>query len=332
MRDILNRVRGAVSTKDLVPVLTHFAFRDGVVAGFDGRLYIQAPLPKALRKLACTVDAAKFLLAVDACQGEPVLTLTDGKLVITRDQLTVRLPVGKVEDFVPAMPDAAAPKAAKRLPLLPALQRLLPFIGEDASRPWACGVLFSGTKAYATNNVVLVRTKLKQALPGKSTVGKGSSDVNLPRFAVEELLRIGEEPTGIGRSDHSLTFHYADGSWLRTTLFDVVWPKPPDELLKPLGELWPVAKDLAAAVALVQPFCPDEKNPIIVLDGDTVRTMDGVHSATVAGLKGALGHGAYRAEPLLTVLTVATHAAWGDFPRVHWLGPGLEGIMVGVAL
>lgn len=323
MRDILNRVRGAVSTKDLVPVLTHFAFRDGTVAGFDGRLYIQAPLPKGLRKLACTVDAVKFLAAVDACGGEPQLAAADGKLKVSRGNFAATLPTGALDQFVPAMPDA--PAGAKRLPLLPALQRLLPFIGEDASRPWACGVLFSGARAYATTNVVLVRTKLRQGLPGKG-------DCNLPRFAVEELLRIGEEPCGIGRSDHSLTFHYADGSWLRTTLFDTAWPKPPEELLKPGHEAWPVAPDLALAVAQVQPFCPDPKNPIIVFDGDTVRTLDGVHSAAVTGLKRALGHGAYRAEPLLSVLAAASHAAWGDFPRVHWIGSELEGIMVGVPL
>lgn len=325
MRESLNRVRGAVSTKDLVPVLTHFAFRDGTVAGFDGRLYIQAPLPKTLRKLACTVDAVKFLAAVDACDGEPQLTVADGKLKVSRGNFAATLPTGDLAQFVPAMPDKAAEKPSWRSPMLPTLQRLLPFIGEDASRPWACGVLFSGTRAYATNNVVLVRTKLRQGLPGKG-------DCNLPRFAVEELLRIGEEPTGIGRSDNSLTFHYADGSWLRTTLFDTAWPKPPDELLKPQGEAWPVAPELAAAVTQVQPFCPDPKNPIIRFSGTTVLTLEGVHSAVVTGLKGPLGHGAYRAEPLLAVLAAASHAAWGDFPRVHWLGPELEGIMVGVPL
>jgi hypothetical protein len=45
MRDVLKFVSGAVSTKDVLPVLTHFAFRDQRVHGFNGRVHICAPLP-----------------------------------------------------------------------------------------------------------------------------------------------------------------------------------------------------------------------------------------------------------------------------------------------
>jgi hypothetical protein len=45
MLDSLQLVRGAVSKERLVPVLSHFAFRDGRVCGFDGRTYINAPAP-----------------------------------------------------------------------------------------------------------------------------------------------------------------------------------------------------------------------------------------------------------------------------------------------
>ena len=92
-------------------------------------------------------------------------------------------------------------------------------------------------------------------------------------------------------------------------------------------------KELAEAVALVQPFCPDPKNPIIVLDANLVRTLDGLHSASVRGFKGnAFGHCAFRAEPLLAVLAVAERATWGSFPRVHWRGPELDGVIVGVSI
>lgn len=325
MLDALARVRGAVSIKDLVPVLTHFAFRDGTVAGFDGRLYIEARLPKAQGKLNCTVEAIRFLAAVDACQGNPQLTLQDGKLRVSKGGFTATLPVGKAEDFVPAQPDELT--QTRKAPLLPALRRLRPFIGEDASRPWACGILFDGKTAYATNNVVLARTQIRQGMPGRGPV-------NLPLFAVDELLRIGEEPTAAGRSDHSLTFSYQGGSnWLRTTLFDTTWPKPPASLLDSPQKAWPVDKGLAEAVALIQPFCPDPKNPIIRLDGNEVSTLDGVHSAKVTGFNStALGHCAFRAEPLLAVLAVAEHASWGSFPKVYWRGPEIDGVIVGVAI
>jgi DNA polymerase III sliding clamp (beta) subunit (PCNA family) len=320
MRESLLKVRGAVSTKDFTPVLTHFAFRDGTVAGFDGRMFIQAPLKL---RLSCTVKAKLFITALDACDNEPDrIEQTETGLVINRGSFTATLPTGKIEEFAPATPD---PRPVKRTaPLLPKLKQLFPFIGEDASRPWACGLLIDGLNAYATNNVCLARVKLPQAMP------EAESPLNLPRFAIEELIRIDEEPISIARSENALTFYYKDKSWLRTVLFETNWPKPPREILDGIKADHKIHPELVEAVRTLAPFA-DEKAPVLWLDGDEVKTPDGErHAVHKMKYAMALGHGAYRVEALSLVLEAATHARWIDYPRVPWKGDGIDGIMVGV--
>jgi DNA polymerase III sliding clamp (beta) subunit (PCNA family) len=322
MRDALIKVRGAVSTKDFVPVLTHFCFRDQTVAGFDGRMFIQAPL-KGM-KLNCSVEAKLFITALDACENDPeTIVQNEANLEITRGGFTAQLPIGKAEEFAPATPD---PKPVKReTELLPALRRLFPFIGEDASRPWACGALIDGREMFATTNVALARVWIPEPLPGKEPL-------NLPRFAVEELLRIDEEPISIARSENTLTFYYKDKSWLRSVLFETNWPKPPGELLdgkRIKGHK--ILPELIEAVKQVVPFA-DPKNPVLWFDGDEVRTPEGQRYAC-RKLKSAmaLGHGAYRVEPLALVLEAAQQALWIEYPRVRWSGVDIDGLLVGVA-
>ena len=77
---------------------------------------------------------------------------------------------------------------------------MLPFIAEDASRPWARGVLFDSQFARATNNIVIVEYWLG------STVFP--IPINMPKSAITEVLRIGEEPekTYVNETNITLIF------------------------------------------------------------------------------------------------------------------------------
>lgn len=324
MLDALTRVRGAVSTKDLVPVLTHLVFDQGKVAGYDGRVYIQAPLPRRYRDLRCTVKADRFLAAIDACQGgDPDLQQTDGKLRVAYGDFAADLSTGDVNLAVPPQPD---PPGRVKVPadFLGRLATIRPFVGEDASRQWACGLLLDGGQAYATNNVCLASCRLSDL---------GQDPVSIPAWSVDELLRIGDQPTGIGRSHTSITFHYADKSWLRTTVFDTAWPKPPQSLLddtRVVTAMGAVTPDLKDAVQKVLPFCPDPKNPIVQLGPRQVSTLAGDFSARVDGVGSMDMQGTYRADALLLVLAVADCVDWSQFPRTWWQGAGMRGLLVGV--
>lgn len=306
----LQFVRGAVAKKDLVPVLTHFHIYDGRIQGTNGRIYIDHP--SSIRG-DFTVPAERFLKAVDACDGSPVIKVGK-KLSISKGKFKALLPLGE-HDAYPRSAPSGKKVNINGVPILDILRRLAPFIGEDASRPWACGVLFKDQYAYATNNVIIARTPCALALNG----------VNLPIFAINELLRIGNEPVSMKRSDNSITFEYHNGAWLKTALLSAEWPDI--EKMFTTTAKTKVNKNLLVAVEKVIPFCPGE--PTVLLNKDGVSTEDGDMQAAVSGLK--LPECRFRAEPLIAVLREAQYIDLDTYPAPSpWLGKDVEGLIVGV--
>jgi hypothetical protein len=329
VRDAFNLVRGAVSKKDLVPVLTHFAVHQGRIHGYNGRIHISAPCADLAPLPSFTVPAQLLLAAIDACADEPVLTIDDDKpdrieITDTGSAFCAVLPVGHIDQF----PIPPPPAKGKRMrgPLLDVLRTLQPFIGEDASRPWCASIKLHGAVAFATNNVALAA----MALP----VGMPLTDCALPVFAVEELLRIGEEPQSIAFEEgHALWFALPGSVQVRTCLVDVgQWPDAAGVLKAAQldAQYQAIDPSMAAAVQHCVPFCPDPHNPAIVLDKNCVRTQDGATTACVGGFAGLAG--TYHATPLQLVLAAATGAAWDKAPRVPWQGAGgLAGVLMGLA-
>jgi DNA polymerase III sliding clamp (beta) subunit (PCNA family) len=319
MKQILELVRGAVSDKDLLPVLTHFHIYDGRVQGGNGFLAIDAPCPE-LSGFDCTVPAERFLKAVDACDGEPKLKLTEpGKLVVSKGKFRATLPLANHAAFPKISRGPSSEKFTLTAPLLPALRKLYPFISTDRSRPWICGVLFRGGFAWATNAICLAR--VPYALP----------EIVFPLSAIDELLRIGEEPEFIEWNANWALFHFTSGWWLRAALLDGEWPAVARLMPEAAPEMaWP-AKLLAEAVRKVLPFCPDPKYPVIRTGPDGVSTLEGEMSAIV-GHEG-LPEGRFRTEPLLAALDTATNIDLGAYPGAcYWHGDGIDGVVVGMRI
>jgi hypothetical protein len=340
MKNLFNIVRGAVSTKDLIPVLTHFAFDNGVLQGFNGRLAISTPAPE-LCHLNCTIPAVPLLKAIDSAGDNVsfVVSPKDNKLIVTSDRakganFKARIPMGSLNEFPLATPDPIEQRVRCQDNLLPILEALRPFMGEDASRPWVGSIFFSAGFATATNNVLLVRTPTRHAL---------LEGVQLPIFAVDELLRIGWEPYSYSQTEHTVTFYFntsgMDSMFVRCALFKEGWPDAAsmfDTITKgakynkiPCTE----PDTLLAAVEAIAPFCPDASCPLITMEGSTISTDEGDQSATVTGLK-MMATGMYRAEPLKLMLSVAQRADWSKTPRIPFQGTSngllVQGILLGI--
>lgn len=223
MLNDLKFVQGAVAKKDYVPALTHFHIGEGRIYGFNGVLAISTPTDLAV---TATPKAASFVKAVERIPDdqEVVLNLTEA------GRLSVK--AGKFRAYVECHADSGgivkvAP-AGELVPLapgiLPVLRVLAPFMGIDASRPWAMGILFKGQSAFATNNIVLIEHWLPMMFPTPMTI---------PAEAIKEMIRIGTDPTGIQLEARAVTFHYPNGAWLRTSLFSSEWPDLSRVLDKP---------------------------------------------------------------------------------------------------
>lgn len=244
MLEALRFVKGAVSKKNLLPALTHFAIENGFVRSYNGTIALCSPIPISFDCKPCAVP---FMRAIAQCNEVAQLHMTDtGKLRVRSGNF--RVLIDCITEPTPhTMPEGDIVYVDGAL-LLQAFKALEPLIGNDASRPWSNGILFDKSCAYVTNNVVAVQYWINCQLPRR---------VNVPQMAIAEILRIGEPPTHVQLSDHSLTFHYEGGRWVYTNLLSLEWPDI-DKLLEREANPVPFPKDIFRALEAVKGFADKE--------------------------------------------------------------------------
>lgn len=312
----LRLVRGAVAKKDIVPVLTHFHIYDGRIQGGNGKISIDAPC-ESLKGLDVTVPAERFLKAVDACGGEPKLKVTPaGKLSVKNKKFSAMLPLAEHDKF--PLTGAGDCSVSDFKDLLSALRLLQPFIADDATRLWSNGVWLHDGYAYATNNVVLARTKVNINV-----------SCIIPAYAIEEILRIGLTPIGYQLTEKALYLFYEHTMWLRSHLIEGQWPESVADMIKPVKDMTEVGEEFFLAVQRIVPFCPETSFPRICLNDGKVATDDGAMSAEIDGFTGMAGF--YHATPLLAVAAVANGIDFSSYPSPSYFkGINIEGILVGI--
>lgn len=214
MLNDLKFVAGAIAKKDFVPALTFFRIKNKRINGFNGTLAISTPTDLDVMAIP---KAASFLKAIEKVpDGVQVrLNLTKaGRISVKAGPLTVYIECLEDETMYPEVePEGLTAELTGGL--IPILEKVKPFMGVDASRPWSRGVLLRGQSAFATNNIVLVQHWLPFVFP---------VDLTLPADAVNEIIRIGIEPVSVQATDRSVSFHYPNGAWLRTSHVADAWP------------------------------------------------------------------------------------------------------------
>jgi len=313
MLESLKFVHGAVSEKDIVPVLTHFHIADGRVQGSNGRLVLDAPIAGITGDIV--VPADKFLKAVDTCSGSPNLEINEMSLTISAGRFKAKLPMLDVE--FPRTAQATDERVAVDKKLLTALRSLKPFISTDATRQWSCGVLLSEGYAYATNNIILA----------KAPAPDMGVDLSLPVWAVDELLRIGTPPECMSIGESTLSFFWSNGAWMQTKLGTGAWPKLGEYMPDDYSGLPALPEGFAKQVKRLTAFCPDPNFPVVALNEDGISTADGATTAEISGY--TFAECKFHAKMLLLVLESATSASFEQVPAL-WKGNDVEGVIAGV--
>lgn len=318
MLNDLKFVQGAVAKKDFVPALTHFHIGEGRVYGFNGTLAISTPTDLAV---TATPKAVSFIKAVERIPDntEVVLNLTEaGKLGVRAGRF--RAYVECHEDSTGVVRVAPAGDYVE-LPggILPILRKLAPFMGVDASRPWAMGVLLKGQSAFATNNIILIEHWLPMHFPTPLTI---------PAEAIKEMLRIGAEPIGIQVEERAVTFHYTSGAWLRTALFSTEWPDLAAVLDRD-HSAQPVPADFFDAVQRLDAFA--DKANRLHLRGGIVATSEHEGIGALVELDDFGGVGCHFLSQMARLDGVATSIDFGMWPSpCLFFGDMLRGAIVGM--
>ncbi|AZF88124.1 putative DNA polymerase III beta subunit [Microcystis phage Me-ZS1] len=316
MLEQLRFVQGAVARKDYVPELTHFRIHNGTVKGQNGTIALCAPLNVGLD---ANPKAVPFVKALQACRDTVELHMTPaGRLSVRSGNFRAFvdcLPPGEYHDVSPEGDIVTLPPHFNT-----ALKTLAPYIAEDASRQWALGILIRGQCAYATNNVVLVEHWLG---------GDFGHTINIPKAAVAEVLRIGKVPVSVQCADTNATFHFEDGSWLRTQLYSTDWPDLSKILDRP-SKQEAVNPGLFDAIARVLPFA-DDAGRVYVNPGRVTTTTAENEGATVEVGDLEAVAGVYNAAQLLGIKPIAETIDFTQYPApCSFTGPLLRGAIIGM--
>lgn len=310
----LKFVMGAVAKKDFLPAMTHFRIEAGKVRSFNGTLALCSPLPF---DIDCTPEAAPLIKAISNCSDTITLGMTEGgKLRVQSGSF--RAFIGTVEGATPHVEPAGADVMFDGAVLLKALKTLLPFVGNDASRPWTNGVLLRGQSAFATNNVTLVEYWLGVESP---------IVVNIPKEAIVEMLRIDEPPVRTQIDKNSITFHYADERWIRSQLYETNWPdlsKVLDHKSTPI----PIDEKLFEGIETIKGFA-DELGRVYIQDG-VLRTHADPDLGATYDLQLPF-EGLYQIKMLSLLQGVATTADFSRYPNpTLFFGDRLRGAITGM--
>ncbi|HEY6020870.1 MAG TPA: hypothetical protein VIY48_13510 [Candidatus Paceibacterota bacterium] len=205
----LKFVMGAVAKRDLIPGMTHFCIEDKNIRAYNGHLGIGAPINL---DIDCKPHAQQLIKAVSQCSENHVTTISmmgNGKLRIMNGDYTVF--VDCISEETPHVLPEGDRVEINGEELRKAFENLQPFMGTDASRPWTNGVLLHDKSAYATNNIAICQFWLGTPFP---------LTLNVPGEAIKEVLRVKEIATHLQVTSNSVTFHFSDGRWIRSGLWD----------------------------------------------------------------------------------------------------------------
>lgn len=319
MLDALKFVKGAVSKRDFMPVLTHFQICNGRVKGYNGVVCLCSPLELDIQ---ATPRADTFVKAIAQCKQAIALHMTSGgKLGIHSGTFTAFIECS-TDPFPEVEPEGEVVQLSG-FPILPAFKELLPFISRDTAKPWANGLLIDGQSAFATDNTILAEYWLGVIFP---------RTVNIPRVAIAEMLRLNIEPVAMQLNTNSVTFHYEDGKWLRTALLTVRWPDV-HTMLERQANVLPIPEHFFEAVAAVEPFADNGR---VVLESGGVRTtIDRGENGAYMEVPGLLvnAQAAFNPKLLLKLDGVATAFDFNSYPApTMFYGQGIRGMIAGVRL
>lgn len=322
MLDSLRFVASAVAKKDYVPELTHYRIKDGRVMGFNGVIGLCSDINVDLDVLP---NAQTFLHAIRACKETIALNVTPaGKLAVKS---------GNFRSFVNCLPDDApqyfvepdGEEIEVGEGFLQGVKAMAPFVGIDASRPWAQGIRLSGGSMFATNNVLLAEYWHGTQLP---------FDIVIPSAAVDELLRINSEPTRVQMTDRSITFWFSETKWLRSALVEgSQWPhEMAQRILDGVknADLKPFDDGFFEAVATLKPFLSETRSIFLSTTGVSTSREDGDGTRIDMNLPQFEAMQRYSFDSLMLLGEIATAIDWGSYPRpCIFTAEGLRGAIIG---
>ncbi len=316
----LQQVGAAISSRDLLPILTFVNIHEGFLSGYDGRHAIRLRVPQ-LTGIEANVKYDKLLRAVQAAEGQVKLAMKENRLHVSSGRFRAQISV--TPELFPYVLNEGQETVWEPIAeenFMDALKTLLPFVSTNMSRPWQTGIWLNGTHAYATDNSVLARIKCEWPLP----------PVTIPRDICQELVSLNMSIGCVANVEHRTLFD------CDVFVMDVqcLSDKFPDSVVKMLddaeaaGITEKTPEGLADAVQKVSAFVGDDKFPVVHLSAKGVYTEGREDKAQVIGFE--LPECVFHPVTLCAVLQCSTHLNLTQFPRCAFKGQRIVGMVAGM--
>lgn len=317
MIEALKFVQGSIDKKGIVEELLHYRIVDGFVRGYNGRVSLCSPIET---DLDITPKGLPFMKALAASTGTIALSVTAANRVAVKSG-AFRAYIPQTENPFPTVEPEGELFPVPDLDLVGILKTLLPFTAEDASRPWAAGILFFENHAYATNNILLVEHDLGVSFPGF---------INIPKQTAREMVRLRENPTHIQLSDTSITFHYEGDRWLRSNAISCAWPNVQAMLASyDWSDLPVVPAEFFNVLNTLRPFMDDMSRVFIETGRLSTDAVDTEGASVDIDMFDTTG--CFNIEQLLRLDGCVTNLDLSLYPKpCPFLGDSMRGIVIGL--
>jgi DNA polymerase III sliding clamp (beta) subunit (PCNA family) len=320
MLNDLKFVAGAVNTKDIVEALSHFRIKDGVIKGYNGVVGLCTPIDI---DLDVTPNAKQLTKAVQACEETIQIHVTaKGKLSIRSGKFKALVDCLDNTQYPEILPSGEYVKS--NFKLIPIFKMLKTFVSEDATRNWSRGILLKGRYAYATNNIVLARCDLGVEFP---------KAVNIPKIAIDQLIRIGEEAEYLQIDDNRVSFLYEENKWLSCQTYSNEWPNL-DKFFENFhsNTFNEYDKELLTDIEKITPFVDEMSRIILTEDGNIKTHNDGETGATIANPK-IRNASVFNSQMLMDVLRYANKIDFSKYPNAcpfYSDENNIQGVLIGI--
>lgn len=258
------------------PRQTHCVLHDKWILASDGGLSAGCPIQDEINAVPHTRSLLKALKR--AGEGQvTVVQLPSGKLSIRGGKFTAQVPCLPPDHVGIVAPDPQI--ALLTNDIKAAFAATFPLTNETAPEPRNAGVLLQAMTCVGTNGYALVEYWHGIDLP---------PNLLIPKASAKAVAECKKNLTGFGFTDRSVTFHFEDGSFLKTALFE---PKYPDyqRIINVPVNPWPIPPDFFTALDVVAEF---SDNHLVFFDTNVMKSskVEG-EGATyqVDGLPGGMG-------------------------------------------
>lgn len=236
MREAISKVKDRVAKKDIIPLLTHYIVKSGRVFACNDIVTTSVPIE---------ID---FDMCVRAAEFQKFLDKTDGDIKVAQlENNWLKVSCGRFRAQIPSMDPALAPtwepSKGKPLKLPPEfkarLEALRPFVSDNATQPFASNICINDGYMYATNNIVLARSK----------VDLKCDELMFNYDTLDYILSRDDDPTYLMYDESSLTFGWKDKTWLHQRSQAVKFPAAAFKFLDTIPKAkWKVTDDWREAV------------------------------------------------------------------------------------